>query len=273
MLKNPVFSYITKGFGIPIILSGVLFSYVFLYLFYIDHYWQDIYVSPSEKSDWKTSFILWLYHGEAIAKWVITPDELSNIPDYRNDSTKQYISTLSGSHIYFPAVGTLSFKIAKLGIHEPVFVLPVANSHDEFYALQKSKLDPDSVNMEIADRSDVLEWFLLSWHSSGWSWDRSRLKNVFNSLGSLDIGDSLSVFASNWDEYDFSVISRKIVSNEEPLPFPNRFYVFTCYPNGTSDKRLVYEFKFIGKIQSNSQSNQISSTGSIITKDSIPWKK
>lgn len=87
----------------------------------------------------------------------------------------------------------------------------------------------------------------LSGHSSTYIWNKTPYGQVFASLNHLEAGDIVSLFYNNY-QYDYRIIGKeillpnqvKISGGSEP-----RLTLMTCWPVGTSLKRLIVRGELI----------------------------
>ena len=83
----------------------------------------------------------------------------------------------------------------------------------------------------------------LTGHSSYYPWDPGKFKDVFATLGKLEVGDKYYVYY-NQRQYTYEVVNKKEVqpNNVEVLSQPNDKKVstlMTCSPVGTTLRRLI----------------------------------
>lgn len=91
--------------------------------------------------------------------------------------------------------------------------------------------------------------FFVTGHSSYYFWDPGKYKEVFALLGELEVGDRFTVYFKQ-KKYVYEIFDRKIVEPEDTSVLdqpPNERVasLMTCYPPGTTLKRLVYVAKQI----------------------------
>ncbi|HEY5714345.1 MAG TPA: sortase [Candidatus Gracilibacteria bacterium] len=92
--------------------------------------------------------------------------------------------------------------------------------------------------------------FFITGHSSYYTWDKGRFKDVFALLHEVQIGDEIEVF---WDgkKYVYEVKEEKIVTPMQvdvlDHPFDRSILsLMTCTPVGTNKKRLVVTAELVG---------------------------
>lgn len=94
----------------------------------------------------------------------------------------------------------------------------------------------------------------ISGHSSGYAWDRSSYKEIFAGLGNLNIGDTFAVTLqkNNGQKVRYYYVAERrgeFAPNDQAqfVSGPESVVALsTCWPVGTTDKRLV----IFGKLQS-----------------------
>ncbi len=84
---------------------------------------------------------------------------------------------------------------------------------------------------------------VLFGHSSDYPWDRGPYKDIFGNIHSLKNGDEIAIISNEqtfvYTVQDNRVVSARNISVIENTPNTKSLKLITCWPKGTSLKRLV----------------------------------
>lgn len=91
--------------------------------------------------------------------------------------------------------------------------------------------------------------FVLTGHSSYYSWAKGTFKDAFASMHNMEVGDRIIVYYDQ-QKYIYEIFDKKIVMPEEVsvLNQPddaNLLTTITCTPIGTNTKRLIHVAKLV----------------------------
>ena len=87
---------------------------------------------------------------------------------------------------------------------------------------------------------------VLAGHSSGYFWQKTPYSQIFAQLDKLVVGDKLTIFYAQ-KSYVYQVEEMKIVSSQavKVLSDEADLTIITCWPAGTTLKRMVVKAKMI----------------------------
>jgi len=224
------YHYIYKYFKTTIFGVLMLCIYIVAYIDAYVVYANDTYISDSYILEQQMRYTNALYGLDTdISEDTILEEKEISIDDV--------------SDIYNTVKHDFTISIEKLGIDEDLFAFPMTYSIEEYEYVNSKKNDPNMIDFELMDSTDINKWFMIGWHSS-WYWtDSSVLKKVFNSLDNLEIGDRVELVRDDGVRIKYDVIHKVIKDLDETISLKNRFYIYTCYPIGTTDQRLIIELK------------------------------
>lgn len=202
-------------------------SYFLLYNYYVEA--NYVYISKDVEQKLALKYMNLIY-------WInIDQSLLSARPIARKDvfDLKDPYSTINHKFTIY---------IDKLGIKEWMFILDYVQSQEEYSQIKKKKSDGDLVDLEVVNPLDIRHGFLVGGHSSWYLSDPSPLKNIFNSLQYLEIGDQVVLTRDDWVQIVYRIKNRTIKLPTDTIS-RSGFYMFTCYPTGANGHRLVLELE------------------------------
>jgi len=220
-------------FKIPIFMVMFSLFYILLYIFYIQEV-KAVYISPSSE--------LSVYNQYAfLAYWKKTAP--------KNPTPKRTIYRGEKFHfekdIYSSVNQDFILDIPKIGIHEKMFVFSSVSQIDEYKEIDSKKTDKDLIDFELNNLLDLSEGFFIGGHSSGNYWDNSPIKSIFKSLDFLEVWDLVNIVNTRWDLIAFRVKSKNVFNLDQKLDTTKSFYLYTCYPTGSTKQRLVLQLEII----------------------------
>ncbi len=223
------YNYIYKYFKLSIIFSLLMLIYIVAYVDGVVVHANNIYISDSYLLEHQLKYTKAMY-------WLNTDVNIDNIKNIKILNTDDKYNTVKYN---------FSLIIDKLGINESLFSFPMTYNVDDYNYVNSKKLDENIVDFELMEVTNLKDWFMIGGHSSGLWFDDSRLKKVFNSLDHLDFNDIIKLKRDDWLEIEYKVIWREIKNLDEKIILKNKFYIYTCYPVGSTDQRLIIELEEI----------------------------
>ena len=221
------YNYIYKYFKLAIFSSLFMLVNIVAYIDGFVVHANNVYISDNyllEQQMKYTKAIYWLNIENKISN-----DSLLSI-NLNNESNK------------YNSIGyDFSLLIDNLWIMENLFTFPIVFSNEDYEYINSKKIDQNMIDYELLDITNIQKWFIIWAHSSGlWS-DKSQLKKVFNSLDELVIWDEIVLKRSDWVNITYLVKEKSIKDLDEKLILSNKLYLYTCYPVGSTEQRLIVE--------------------------------
>lgn len=138
-----------------------------------------------------------------------------------------------------PEMKENSIKIPSLNIEAPIIWQVPNIPKDVSTALENGVIQIKGTGMP-GERGNIY----ITGHSSNYVWSKGNYNNIFSLLGNLVAGDIVYVKFSN-KVYAYKVINQKVVlPTDLSIMAPtddSRLSLVTCWPVGTSLKRLVVQ--------------------------------
>jgi len=173
-------------------------------------------------------------------KFILSSKEENGEIVFRNILTKD-----DGQEVIVPADENFSLIIPKIGANERI-IAEVDPFNEEEYSLALKEGIAHAKGSGLPGQEGNV--FLFA-HSSGNFYDNSRLNTIFFLLNKLETGDHFSVIFQG-KVYEYEVYDKKIVSAEEIEYMESKMgekkaTLMTCWPPGTSYRRLLVLGKMI----------------------------
>jgi len=152
-----------------------------------------------------------------------------------------FMSILSGNQqqILTPIDPLFSILIPKLGIDEQIVANVDPNNPNDYLPVLQHAVAHAKGSVFPGDPGTV---YLFAHSTDNW-WDVGRYNAIFYTLSNLSLGDEIVIFFDN-RRYDY-VVTQQIISDPEDTTLltgqhtgPSRLVLQTCWPPGTSLKRL-----------------------------------
>ena len=152
-----------------------------------------------------------------------------------------FMSILAGNQqqILMPIDPMFSILIPKLGIDEQVTPNVDPNDPNVYQPVLQHSVAHAKGSVFPGDSGTI---YLFAHSAENW-WDIEHYNAIFYTLNNLSLGDDLVIFYNN-RRYDY-VVTEQIISDPEDTTLltsdhtgPSRLVLQTCWPPGTSLKRL-----------------------------------
>jgi LPXTG-site transpeptidase (sortase) family protein len=111
------------------------------------------------------------------------------------------------------------------------------------------KLLQDGVVHRPETQLPYQKWnFFILWHSSNFSWVKSKYNDVFAKIDHLDNWDKVYVFFKG-RKYTYELYQKKVVNPDEIwvywyIPWRN-LSIMTCWPIGSVKQRMIWLFRLV----------------------------
>jgi len=156
---------------------------------------------------------------------------------FKKNSLPESIETIT------PVSRDFSLIIPKIGINSPVFPKIDSNNEQEYGAVLKKGV-AHAKGSSLPDEPGVV--FIFG-HSTDAFYNLQRDNAVFYSLGKLEKDDPVFIFYQD-EKYSYQVTAKEVVSSEaveeRVKKLQGNYLVLqTCYPPGTTLKRLIVTAK------------------------------
>jgi len=220
---------LVKIFKFPLYFTTAVIFYLLLYVFYVNQ--TQIFISRDVEHEVSKKYVNLMYWFDIEDKFIKNREINSNI-------------NLFEENLYSTINHEFTLNISKLWIREKVFIFPATSSKDEYEEINNKKMDKNLINLEVNDLFDLRKWFLIWWHSSGYFYDKSPIKNIFNSLDFLDVWDQIELIRNDGFIIKYEVEKKNIYDLTQAIP-KKESYIYTCYPIWKNDKRLVFQLKHL----------------------------
>ena len=127
-------------------------------------------------------------------------------------------------------------KIDKLNIVAPILAEVDASDKDKYFA----SLQRGVAQMEGTADPDQKGNLVIFGHSNFYESDPGAYKQIFRNLDQLQKGDQIIIHYKNKD-YQYKVVKQQIVLPTDTWVITAKYdlTLLTCWPPGTTDKRLV----------------------------------
>jgi len=141
-------------------------------------------------------------------------------------------------------VGEASISIEKISLSLPVIINVNGYNEEDYYtALQKGVAHFKGTSLP-GQPGNV---FVFG-HSSDWRWNQGEFKSAFKQLPELESGD-LVIINYKDQNYKYQVFLKEIVAYDDlrwvAQTSEDYLTLMTCYPVGSSEKRIVIRAKAI----------------------------
>jgi len=145
------------------------------------------------------------------------------------------------------SINTIGFDfnlyINELWIQEELFTFPLTLDKEKYTYINSKKLDQNMIDFELIDITNLDKGFII-WAHSSWLWtDESKLKKVFNWLEELEIWAEVELKRNDGKIIKYKVKNKEIKELDDTIKISNRYYLYTCYPVGSTDQRLIVELE------------------------------
>jgi len=145
------------------------------------------------------------------------------------------------------SINTIGFDfnlyINELWIQEELFTFPLTLDKEKYTYINSKKLDQNMIDFELIDITNLDKGFII-WAHSSWLWtDESKLKKVFNWLEELEIWAEVELKRNDGKIIKYKVKNKEIKELDDTVKISNRYYLYTCYPVGSTDQRLIVELE------------------------------
>lgn len=221
-------NYIYKYFKLAIFSSLFLLINLIVYIDgYVVHA-NNIYISDTYLLEQQMKYTRAMYGIDSSSEL-----ELNSASEINNLETINIFNTVNYDFNLF---------IDNLWIDEELFTFPLSYNNEYDY-INSKKTDLNMIDFELIDVTDINKGFII-WAHSSWLWtDDSKLKKVFNWLDQLNIWDEINLKRSDGVIIKYNVKVKSIKNIDEKINLSNRYYLYTCYPVGSTDQRLVVELE------------------------------
>lgn len=152
-----------------------------------------------------------------------------------------FMSILAGNQqqILTPIDPLFSILIPKLGIDERIVANVDPNNPNDYLPVLQHAVAHAKGSVFPGDPGTI---YLFAHSTDNW-WDVGRYNAIFYTLSNLSLGDEIVIFFDN-RRYNY-VVSQQIISDPEDTTLltgqhtgPSRLVLQTCWPPGTSLKRM-----------------------------------
>lgn len=197
---------------------------------------NNVYISESFAIDQQKKYVKAIY---SLQNSEIKLDEIKE--EFTNSSNDNILNQKEDKY------NTINYDfqllIEWIGIKENLFTFPMTFNNEDYDYINGKKIDANMIDLELMDVTNINKGFMIGGHSSGLWFDESHLKKVFNNLENFSVWDTLKIIRNDWVEIKYEAISKEIKTLDEKIVLSNRFYIYTCHPVGSNEKRLVIELK------------------------------
>jgi len=219
------YNYIYKYFKLAIITSLLSFVYIIAYIDWVVHA-NEIHISEDYIIEHQIKYTKAMY---GISK--------------ENFEKKKEVALKANNNKYNTIKYDFSLIIDSIWIKEKLFSFPMTYNLSEYEKIIEKKSNHNMIDFELMEVSNIKEWFVIWWHSS-WSWyEKSKLKDVFNQLDLLEKWDIIKLIRNDGVIISYKVKNKDVKKLSEKLELENKYYIYTCYPIWTTEKRLIIELE------------------------------
>jgi LPXTG-site transpeptidase (sortase) family protein len=197
----------------------------------IGHIYKKI---DQHKISWLLAFSFIL-----VSLFLITFFGLTIYNKYRNNKSKEVPPVATPIQKPAPIEDSYNLIIEKINITAPIIINVDGNDQE---AYDKS-LENGVAHLKGSSLPGKPGNPFIFGHSSFYAWKPGNYKEIFKDLNNIEVGDQILI-NSNLSRYIYGVIDKKIVLPDQVEVASqnyteNKLTLMTCWPIGTTDKRLV----------------------------------